>query len=230
MLIGGFQKFSLLDYPDQISAIIFTQGCNFNCSYCHNKELLEKEPSNLTIYPQEIWDFLNKRWKQIDAVVITGGEPTIQPDLIEFMQKIKALGFLVKLDTNGSNPEVIEEVIKLKLADYIAMDIKAPLEKYQDITNSWIDTKKIEKSINLIMDSGIKYEFRTTVFKPQLSKEDILQIKSLANGARLWFLQKYIPSENSSNNSQTELNYTDDEFEQLRKIIKNNVLECLIRY
>jgi len=230
MIIGGFQKFSLLDYPDQISAIVFTQGCNFRCSYCHNKELLEKEPSNSTIDPQEIWDFLNKRWKQIDAVVITGGEPTIQPDLIEFMQKIKALGFLVKLDTNGSNPEVIEEVIKLKLADYIAMDIKAPLEKYQDITNSWIDTKKIEKSINLIMDSGIKYEFRTTVFKPQLSKEDILQIKSLANGARLWFLQKYIPSENSSNNSQTELNYTDDEFEQLRKIIKNNVLECLIRY
>ena len=229
MIIGGFQKFSLLDYPDQISAIVFTQGCNFRCSYCHNKELLEKEPSNSTIDPQEIWDFLNKRWKQIDAVVITGGEPTIQPDLIEFMQKIKALGFLVKLDTNGSNPEVIEEVIKLKLADYIAMDIKAPLEKYQDITNSGIDTEKIEKSINLIKNSGIKYEFRTTILKTQLSKDDILQIKDLANGARLWFLQKYIPSENSSNNSQTELNYTDDEFEQLRKIIKNSVLECLVR-
>lgn len=229
MIIGGFQKFSLLDYPDQISAIVFTQGCNFSCSYCHNKELLEKEPSNLTIDPQEIWDLLNKRWKQIDAVVITGGEPTIQPDLIEFMQKIKALGFLVKLDTNGSNPEVIEEVIRLKLADYIAMDIKAPLEKYQDITNSVIDTEKIKKSINLIMNSGIKYEFRTTILKTLLSKEDILQIKDLAPFARLWFLQKYIPSENLSNNSQDELNYSNDEFEKLRKIIKNSVLECFIR-
>ncbi|OGH99374.1 MAG: anaerobic ribonucleoside-triphosphate reductase activating protein [Candidatus Melainabacteria bacterium GWA2_34_9] len=229
MIIGGFQKFSLLDYPDQISAIVFTQGCNFRCSYCHNKELLEKEPSNSTIDPQEIWDFLNKRWKQIDAVVITGGEPTIQPDLIEFMQKIKALGFLVKLDTNGSNPEVIEEIIKLKLADYIAMDIKAPLEKYQDITNSGIDTEKIEKSINLIKNSGIKYEFRTTILKTQLSKDDILQIKDLANGARLWFLQKYIPSKNLSNNSQNELNYSNDEFETLLKSIKTSVLECFIR-
>jgi len=165
MIIGGFQKFSLLDYPDKISAIIFTQGCNFRCSYCHNNQLLDKEPSASTINPQEIWDFLNKRWKQIDAVVITGGEPTIQPDLIEFMQKIKNSGFLIKLDTNGSNPEVIEEVIKLKLADYIAMDIKAPLEKYQDITNSAVDTEKIQESINIIKNSDIEYEFRTTILK-----------------------------------------------------------------
>jgi pyruvate formate lyase activating enzyme len=229
MLIGGFQKFSLLDYPDKISAIIFTQGCNFNCSYCHNQELIRKEPQNTSINPQEVWDFLNKRWEQIDAVVITGGEPTLQPDLIEFMQKIKNSGFLVKLDTNGSNPEAIEEVLKLKLADYIAMDIKAPLKKYQDITNSKIDTKKIEKSISLIMNSDIKYEFRTTVLKTQLSEDDILQIKNLANGARLWILQKYVPSENLSNNSQSEVNYSNDEFEKLRKIIKNNVLECQIR-
>jgi len=230
MIIGGFQKFSLLDYPDKISAIIFTQGCNFRCSYCHNKQLLEENPSASAINPQEIWDFLNKRWKQIDAVVITGGEPTIQPDLIEFMQKIKNSGFLIKLDTNGSNPRVLKEVIRLKLADYIALDIKAPLEKYHEITNSRVDTKKIQESIDLIKNSDIEYEFRTTVLKTQLSKDDILQIKDLANGARLWFLQKYIPSENLSNNSQNELNYSNDEFENFRKIIKNSVLECLIRY
>jgi len=229
MIIGGFQKFSLLDYPDKISAIIFTQGCNFRCSYCHNNQLLDKEPSASTINPQEIWDFLNKRWKQIDAVVITGGEPTIQPDLIEFMQKIKNSGFLIKLDTNGSNPEVIEEVIKLKLADYIAMDIKAPLEKYQDITNSAVDTEKIQESINIIKNSDIEYEFRTTILKTQLSKDDILQIKNLAKGARLLILQKFVPSENLSNNSQDELNYTNDEFENFRKIIKDSVSDCFIR-
>jgi len=134
MIIGGFQKFSLLDYPDKISAIIFTQGCNFNCSYCHNKELISKEPYDNSINIEEIWNFLNKRWKQLDAVVITGGEPTLQPDLIEFMQKIKNLGFLIKLDTNGSNPDVIKEVIRLKLADYIAMDVKAPLEKSKKVS------------------------------------------------------------------------------------------------
>jgi len=229
MIIGGFQKFSMLDYPDKISAIIFTQGCNFNCSYCHNKELIKKEDTGNSINQEEIWDFLNKRWKQIDAVVITGGEPTLQSDLIEFMQKIKNLGFLLKLDTNGSNPEVIEEVLKLKLADYIAMDIKAPLEKYNYITNSKVDIEKITKSISLIMNSDINYEFRTTVLKSQLSEEDILQIKNLAKDARLLVLQKYIPSENLSNSLQKELNYSNDEFENFRKIIKNDILECLIR-
>jgi len=229
MIIGGFQKFSLLDYPDKISSIIFTQGCNFQCSYCHNKELIAKNSLNGLIQPEEILLFLKQRQNKLDAVVITGGEPTIQPDLIEFMQKIKDLGFLIKLDTNGSNPEVIEEVLKLKLVDYIAMDIKAPLEKYLDITNSDVDTKKIEKSISLIMNSKIKYEFRTTVLKTQLSEEDLMQIKNLANGARLLILQKYIPSENLSSNLINELNYTNDEFEKFRENIKKNISECLVR-
>jgi pyruvate formate lyase activating enzyme len=229
MLIGGFQKSSLLDYPDKISAIIFTQGCNFRCSYCHNKELIIQKPVNTPITPEEVLSFLEKRRNKLDAVVITGGEPTLQPDLIEFMQKIKKSGFLIKLDTNGSNPYVLGEAIRLKLADYIAMDIKAPLEKYQVITNCKADIEKIKESVDLIKNCDVKYEFRTTVLRSQLSEEDILQIKDLAYNARLWILQKYIPPENSSHNLKNELNYTHDEFEKLRKNIKNSILECLIR-
>jgi len=229
MIIGGFQKSSLLDYPDKISAIIFTQGCNFRCSYCHNKELIIQKPVNTSINPEEILSFLEKRRNKLDAVVITGGEPTLQPDLIEFMQKIKKSGFLIKLDTNGSNPDVLGEAIRRKLADYIAMDIKAPLEKYQVITNCKVDIEKIKESVDLIKNSDVKYEFRTTVLRSQLSEEDILQIKDLANNARLWILQKYIPPVNLSHNLKNELNYTQDEFEKLRKNIKNSVLECLIR-
>lgn len=229
MLIGGFQKFSLLDYPGKLSAIIFTQGCNFRCVYCHNKDLIRQKSIYNQINPEEVLDFLKQRKGKLDAVVITGGEPTLQPDLIEFMQKIKKLGFLIKLDTNGTNPSVVQEVIRLKLADYIAMDIKAPLEKYNIVTNSIVDIEKIRESINLIMNSGTKYEFRTTVLRSQLSEEDLLQIKCLANSARLWVLQKFIPNGTLANKFRDESNYSNEDFERFRINIKNSISECFVR-
>ncbi|HSA06947.1 MAG TPA: anaerobic ribonucleoside-triphosphate reductase activating protein [Candidatus Gastranaerophilales bacterium] len=220
MIIGGFQKFSLLDYPGKISSIIFTQGCNFACSYCHNKELIRTKQYNNIVTPEEILSFLKERRKKIDAVVITGGEPTLQPDLISFIKQIKTLGFLVKLDTNGSNPDVLKEIIKTNCVDYIAMDIKAPFEKYFFVIKKEIDTEKIKKSMDLIKNSGIKHEFRTTVLKSLLSEEDIIQIKHLAGESKL-SPQKYIPSKNLEWELGRQTNYSDEEFTKLFSLINN---------
>ena len=171
-IISGIKKTSLLDYPDKISAIVFTQGCNFRCGYCHNPGLLQVN-SKKDIYSVDVFfEFLKNRVGKLDGVVITGGEATLQKDLIPFMQEVKNLGFLIKLDTNGYRPDVVQDVINQGLVDYFAMDIKAPLDKYSFVTNVDIDTDKIVKSIDLIMKSNIPYEFRTTVMKSQLSYED----------------------------------------------------------
>ena len=188
--IGGFQKSTLIDYPGKIAAIVFTQGCNFRCGYCHNPELLDlKSDSKLSV--QYILDFLKTRKGKLDGVVITGGEPTMQAGLYEFIKSVKSLGFLVKLDTNGSNPETIKKLVSDSLIDYIAMDIKAPLEKYKSIVGVGIDTDKIKQSIEIIMNSGIEYEFRTTVVKSLLSFDDILKMGEMIKGADKYYLQKF---------------------------------------
>lgn len=197
MKIGGFQKFSLIDYPDKISAVIFTQGCNFRCPYCHNPELLALDQET-RFNEAEILSFLNSRQNQLDAVVITGGEPTLQNDLFEFIEKIKSLGFLIKLDTNGTNPQIIKKLLNKKLIDYIAMDIKGPLEKYDQITQSKVNLDNILQSIKLVRQCP-DYEYRTTVTKEQLSLDDINQITKLISGSKKYFLQKYIPRINEKN-------------------------------
>ena len=160
MLIGGLQKTSLLDFPDKISAIVFTAGCNFRCGYCHNPELIN------SIAPvTEVFEFLKNRVGKLEGVVITGGEPCLQKDLPEFIKQVKSLGFAVKLDTNGSYPEMLAKV--LPDLDYVAMDIKAPLEKYSAVANWNGDVENIRKSIDMIMNSGVDYEFRTTVVASQ---------------------------------------------------------------
>jgi len=154
MKIGGLQKFSLLDYPGKISAVIFTQGCNFRCAYCHNPELVDPERFQACIPEEEVFAYLKKRRGLLEAVTVTGGEPTIQKGLIPFIRRIKAMGYLVKLDTNGSMPEVLEELIRQKLIDYIAMDIKAPLEKYEDVIGVPVNWEIIRQSIDVIKESG----------------------------------------------------------------------------
>lgn len=228
MLIGGIQKFSLIDYPGKISAIIFTQGCNFRCPYCHNPELVEPALFQRAMSSKKIFSFLEKRKGEIDAVVVTGGEPTLQKDLLNFIRKIKNMGYLVKLDTNGSNPNIIENMIDKKLVDYIAMDIKAPLQKYEEIVRAEIDTKKIEKSINLIMESGIDYEFRTTLIKPLLSTEDVLNIGKTIQGAKRYILQKFIPSKTLDREFLASTFSTDD-FKFLHKKLGSYIVECIIR-
>ena len=227
--MGGFQRFSLIDYPDKICAIVFTQGCNFRCPYCHNPELVDLEKFFKSISEKEIFSFLERRKGKLDAVSITGGEPTLQKELISFLKRVKDMKFLVKLDSNGTNPDTIEEIIKLNLVDYLAMDIKAPLEKYNKVTGVDVDTTKIKKSIDLIMNSGLDYEFRTTVLKSQLSKDDIREIGKLIKGAKLYVLQKFVPSKTLDPKFLDEKTYTDEEFEQLKKELEKYVDRCVVR-
>jgi pyruvate formate lyase activating enzyme len=189
MKIGGFQKTSLLDYPDRISAIVWTSGCNFRCPFCYNPGLALGEGN---VFPEEeILLFLAKRKGLVDGVVVTGGEPLMQDDLPSFLQKIKSLGFLVKVDTNGSYPEKLQSLLELQLADYIAMDIKAPKEKYQRLVGVPVDIAKIQTSIELIRQHVPQYEFRTTFVPTLLSKEDIIAIAHWLEGADRYILQQF---------------------------------------
>lgn len=219
MIIGGLQKTSFLDYPDKISTIIFTSGCNFRCGYCHNPELINSKTSKYST--EEIIQFLKTRTGKIDGVVITGGEPCIHKDLIDFIIKIKELGFLVKLDSNGSYPDVIEKCIPY--IDYIAMDIKAPLYKYQTVINSPVNIDNIQKSITLIMKSNLDYEFRTTVLKSMLNIEDFKAIGNLISGAKKYYLQKFVPSKTLDKTLLKESSYTDEEFKEIIAILQKQI-------
>jgi len=229
MLIGGFQKFSLIDYPGKICAIVFTSGCNFRCKYCHNPELVDPQKFPTPVREEKILSFLEKRKGKLDAVEITGGEPTLQHDLLWFIARIKEMGFLVKVDTNGSNPDVLEKLIDSKVVDYVAMDIKAPMERYYEVTNCKFDINKIKRSLGLIMDSDIDYEFRTTVVGSQLLESDILKIAKLIKGARLYVLQRFIPTKTIDTQFATKKSWSKDEFDKVRNKAANYVHACIVR-
>ena len=193
MLIAGFQKLTLIDYPGKIATTVFTFGCNFRCPFCHNPELInyKVQSTNSGGAEKDFFKFLKSRKGKLAGVCITGGEPTIQPDLIDFIKKVKKLGFLVKLDTNGTRPDVLKKLLDMKLLDFVAMDIKNHLGKYNKTTGSKIDKKRIELSVELIRNSKIPYEFRTTVV-PGLHKiEDFDEIAQWLSGAESYFLQDY---------------------------------------
>ncbi len=192
MKIGGFQPFSLSDFPGCVSAIVFTQGCNFRCPYCHNPSLVLPELFTIPIPEETVLTFLNERVGKLDGVVITGGEPTIQSDLIEFVKKVKELGFKVKLDTNGSNPEVVKILIQRHLIDYFALDIKAPWGKYSNLTGVDVDIYKIKNTMTLLLQSSIPCDFRITYAKPLLDDEDIEEVQSYLPQSHLLVIQKFI--------------------------------------
>ncbi|MFC1888093.1 anaerobic ribonucleoside-triphosphate reductase activating protein [Candidatus Cloacimonadota bacterium] len=194
MKIGAVQKFSMIDYEGKLAATIFTQGCNFRCPYCHNPELVKPEKYQKTIPVEEVYSFLGKRVGKLDGVVITGGEPTLHLDLHIFIEHIKRMGFLVKLDTNGTNPDMLEHLFSSDLVDYLAMDIKAPLLKYSQVTNTSVDIMKIRKSIKLIKDSGVEYEFRSTLVEDLLTDKEVLDIGDLLGEKTRYFLQNFVPS------------------------------------
>lgn len=229
---GGVQKFSLLDFPDKISAIVFTKGCNFHCGYCHNPELFElNSPEKWN--KNSIIEFLKTRVGKLDGVVVTGGEPTIYDDLVQFIKEIKNLNLLVKLDTNGTNPNMLDKLIKNNLIDYIAMDIKAPLDKYSFITNSKIDTQLIQSSIDILKKSSVPFEFRTTVVKSQLSYDDFEKIGKLIQTNNKYFngyyLQKFIPSKTLDKTLMSETSYSDEEFLEISKLINKYIKKIEIR-
>ncbi len=171
MIFAGITKSSLLDYPGKISIVLYTPGCNYNCFYCHNRNIIEEIHDNVSI--DEIEELLEKRVGLIDAVVITGGEPTLHYDLIDFLKKIKKKGYLTKLDSNGSNPDIIKKCIDNKVVDYFAIDYKAPKDRYQEITNSDSDPNKVLETIDILLANNKKFEVRTTVI-PQLTLNDLI--------------------------------------------------------
>ncbi len=190
MKIKDIQPTTLIDYPGLIATNIFCQGCNFNCKYCYNQTLI---PLNNEPYLEikDIFDFLEQRKNILEGIVITGGEPTIQPELPVFIKELTKFNLKIKLDTNGYNPKIIEKLIEDKSIDYFAMDIKAPLNKYANITQKTIDQEKIKTSINLIKSSGIDHEFRTTIWQEDFSIKDLDEILKLIAGAQNFYLQNF---------------------------------------
>lgn len=226
--IAGIQKTTLLDYPTKVAAIVFTQGCNFRCGYCHNPDLLEQN-KNTDFLPENFISFLKTRQGKLDGVVITGGEPTLQSGLYDFIKQIKQLDFAVKLDTNGTNPKILKKLLSENLVDYIAMDIKAPFEKYSEITGINVNTNNIKTSIDLIIKSLTEYEFRTTVLKSQLSFEDFDKIGQTIKGANLYYLQKFVPNKIYNEKLNSDTTYNNDELQAICNHMKQYIKEVTYR-
>lgn len=231
MLIAGLQKLTLLDYPGKIAAIIFTQGCNFACGYCHNPEmipLLRVLPDDPQFEPRNVLRFLSRRKNLLDGVVITGGEATLQPDLMTFMREIKGMGFLIKLDTNGSNPDVLEKIFERDLVDYVAMDIKHTSEKYRELVKNDCE-KTVGKSIALIMRSGVDYEFRSTILPACHSKHDLEEMGKMIRGAKRWYLQNFRPLRTLHKKFATALPFSPEELHTLEAVAKKYAEEVGVR-
>ncbi len=194
MLIKGLQKLTLLDYPGKMACTVFTAGCNFRCPFCHNASLVTNIDDE-RISEEEFFSFLNKRQGILEGVCITGGEPTLQPDLAEFMKKIKDLGYAIKLDTNGYRPDVLKDIVNNGLVDYVAMDIKNSKEKYGlTVGIEKMDIAKIEESVDFLKNGNCPYEFRTTVVKELHTPQDIESMAKWISGATQYFLQSFVDS------------------------------------
>jgi pyruvate formate lyase activating enzyme len=246
MQIAGIQKLTLVDFPGRVAATVFTRGCSFRCGFCHNPELVIPEEFNPIIDEKILFEFLKTRYGKLTGICITGGEPCLQPDIAEFITHMKALGFEVKLDTNGSFPASLEQIIKDGDVDYIAMDVKAPLSKYESVASSRkskvesqkSDTKttkqtnnlesKIQKSIELIMNSGVDYEFRTTVCHPLHAVSDFEDIGVMIKGAPKYFIQNFVHSK-SIDESTDFKPFTDEELAAAKEIMERYVDKVGVR-
>jgi pyruvate formate lyase activating enzyme len=195
MRLGGLQKLTLLDYPGLVACTVFTVGCNMRCPFCQNASLVSRIEEDQDLSEEEFFAFLKKRQGILDGVCITGGEPTLQPDLPEFIAKIKAMGYKVKLDTNGSFPDKVKEILDSGNVDLVAMDLKNTLERYPETVGvPGFDTSKILESIDIIRNSGVEYEFRTTVVSPLHRPEDFGELAKLVEGSPRYFLQNFVDS------------------------------------
>ena len=237
MLLGGLQKLTLIDYPDKVACTVFTVGCNFRCHFCYNLELVDpaflQEKNLLT--EEYFFNFLSERKGILDGVCVTGGEPTVQPDLIEFIRKIKEMGFLVKLDTNGTSPNILKELLDKNLVDYVAMDIKNNLKSrngsdYEKVIGIKVNIDDIKKSVEIIKNSGVDYEFRTTVVPGLHKEEDILAIAEEIKGAKRYYLQQFRQDEKIINpDFRKTLPNSKDFLEEVRKKIRDYFEACEVR-
>ncbi len=217
MIFKGHQKSSFIDYKDKISTVVFTGGCNFRCKYCHNAQLVYNDGDTIT--EEEIIKYLNKRKKMIDAICVSGGEPTLHKDLPNFIKKAKEIGYLVKLDTNGTNPAMLRDLLETGLLDYVAMDVKAPFDKYNKIIAVDIDINKIKESIDIVMNLAPDYEFRTTIVKELLNNEDIYIIANSLKGANRYILQNFRDRDTVLIGEGKLTSYTKEELDALEKML-----------
>ena len=225
MKIGGLQKLTLLDFPGKVACTVFTVGCNFRCPFCHNAPLVTHCASTPTMSEEEFFSFLKKRQGILDGVAITGGEPTLMSGLYDFIKKIKDMGFLVKLDTNGTNPEVLQTLINNKMIDYVAMDIKNSLEKYA-ITSGLsenYDLSKIKESADILMSGNLDFEFRTTIVSPYHTEEDMESIGRWLSGDEKFYLQNFVDSGDLVGTGVCGVSYDDATklISKLKTFIKN---------
>lgn len=229
MEFGGLEKFTLIDYPGKVACMVYTVGCNFRCPYCHNPELVNETVENL-IPEGDVLDFLSQRKGILDGIVITGGEPTMHgQNLLDFISKVQNLGFKVKLDSNGTNPEFLTRVIDDNLIDYIAMDIKSPLSKYSQTVARAVNIDSIKKSIEILIKSNIDYEFRTTVVKSLINISDFEEIGNEIKGVKKYFIQKFIPTKILNPQFIKKVSYSDEELLEIQKIMSKYVKYCAIR-
>lgn len=189
MIFGGIQKLSLIDFPGKVSAVVFAAGCDFSCPYCHNPELVSAK-SVKTLGEDEVLAFLEKRKVMLDGVVVTGGEPTLQPDLADFLRKVRKMGYAVKLDTNGGHTQALAQILRAKLVDYVAMDLKTAPRLYPELVCESMTQEVIEDSIRIIMESGVDYEFRTTCAPGFVDSAIVEEMARALEGAKLWIFQK----------------------------------------
>ena len=230
---------TLLDYPGQLAAVVFTKGCNFRCHFCYNpllvwpdRETDEKkyEKTYSPISEDEFFLFLEKRKGKLDGVVITGGEPTLHADLPYFIKKIRALNYKIKLDTNGTNPEAIKKLLAENLIDYIAMDLKASFDKYESVVGVKINCQELEKSVKIVIESGLPHEFRTTVVPGLLELSDFDKMGKIIAGADAWYLQKFkSDTELVDRDLERHAPFTDKEMIEMASVGKKYVKICEVR-
>lgn len=224
MRLGGLLRTSFSDFPGRVAAVAFTRGCNFRCPYCHNPELIHvrgEDPVTL----DELFELLLRRRGKLDGVVFTGGEPTLQADLADVMAQVKGLGFETKLDTNGSRPGALEILLEQGLVDFVAMDIKAPLERYAAIASAPVDTDAIARSVRLLLDSAVEVEFRTTVVEPLIGIPDLLTIGELVRGTRRYVLQPFVAGQTLD----VDFEGRTPELEGVRAALAERGIPCALR-
>jgi pyruvate formate lyase activating enzyme len=239
--IKGMEKASLVDYPGKVCAVVFLANCNFRCPYCQNPDLINQPDRLPSVDEQELFGLLKARGKWLDAVCITGGEPTMHAGLPGFAKRIKGLtqakpasghsdaGFLVKLDTNGSNPQMLKQLLDENLLDYVAMDIKGPLDRYAEAAGVPVDLRKIEESIGLIKNSDIDYEFRATVLPRLVSEQDLLKVGKWLAGSKRFAIQQFRPLNTLNPAYKDEKQYSPEELERFKKLLLPYFQEVEIR-
>ena len=228
MQIAGLQNLSLVDFPGYLSSVVFTKGCNFKCGYCHNPDLVGMASPH-TITEEEVFSFLTHRKNMIEGVVVSGGEPSLQTDLKDFFMKLKEKGFKTKLDTNGSNPDIVEELLKERLLDYLAVDIKTSFDKYHLVTGIKDIKKKIQRIISLAILSTTQYEFRITCAPGIVEEKDIMNIGQMLKGAHKCFLQQFRAISTYDKKYEAIVPYSKEKMFEFKAILEKDIKIVEIR-